>query len=150
MANFGQFGKAQGEALDFSFKFKGDELEKDPTSKYREIPEGEYPFTVKNYKFDTSQNGNDYVKVTMAVEYEGDEVYVSDTLTLTEKNLWKFATFFSAIGMWDEVKDVGVTESTWDKVIGKEGRFMNGHRVYNGKTQNQVKAYVKDLKPAVQ
>ncbi len=145
MADFGQFGDKFNIT---SFKFKGDEL--DPVSKYRVIPEGEYAFTVRDYKFGTTEKGDDKATLTLAVEYDDNEVYVSDTLTLKPSLLWKFGAFFSAIGMWEEVKATGVNEATWDKTIGKTGRFMNEHRVNGGKTYNQVKAYVKDLKPAVQ
>ncbi len=150
MGAFNKFGKPQ---LGFTFSFNGDELEKEPTSKYRPIPEGEHAFTVTNYSFETSNNsGNNYVRVTLSTEDDEGEVLISDNLVLTEKNKWKFAAFFSAIGMWegpDGVKAMGVREDTWDKTIGKTGRFVNGHRTYQGKVQNEVKSYVKVLKPAV-
>ena len=156
MADFKQFGKAQPEnqKLGFTFSFAGDELEKEPTSKYRVIPEGEHAFTVANYSFETSaKSGNNYVKVTLSVEEDDEgEVLISDNLVLTEKNRWKLAAFFSAIGMWegpDGVKAMGVREDTWDKAIGKAGCFINGHRQYEGKTRNEVKSYVKILKSAV-
>ena len=155
MADFKQFGKAQPEnkKLGFTFSFAGDELDKDPTSKYRAIPKGEHAFTVKNYSFETSpKSGNNYVKVTLSTEDDAGEVLVSDNLVLTEKNRRQLAAFFSAIGMWegpDGVKAMGVREDTWDKAIGKTGRFINGHRQYEGETQNEVKRYVKVLKPAV-
>lgn len=156
MADFKRFGKAQpkNQKLGFTFSFAGDELEKEPTSKYRVIPEGEHAFTVANYSFETSaKSGNNYVKVTLSVEEDDEgEVLVSDNLVLTEKNKWTLAAFFSAIGMWegpDGVKAMGVREDTWDKAIGKAGCFINGHQQYEGETRNEVKSYVKILKSAV-
>ncbi len=147
-ANFEKFGK-----LGFCFKFKGDELDREPPTKYRLLSEGEHAFTVVDYSFETSNNsGNNYVKVTMAVEDEDGEAWINDNFVCTEANMWKFATFFSAIGMWegpDGVKARGMEEDTWDKAIGKTGRLINKHCMYNEKPRNEVKGYVKVLKPAV-
>ncbi len=151
MADFTKFTKTG-----FSFKFKGDELDKEPVSKYRLIPEGEHDFTVKDYKFGTTQKGDDKVSLTLLVDDVPDEngndqeIYVGDDLTIREDLLPMSAAFFSAIGMWEEVKRDGVTESTWDKTIGKTGSFVTKHDTFNGKTKNKVRYYIKKLKPAVQ
>lgn len=156
MGAFNKFGKPQpeGEKLGFTFSFNGDELDKEPTSKYRPISKGEHPFTVSNLTFGVSKKGNNQVVVTLSTEDDKGEVLITDYLVLTdaEQSVVKIATFFSSIGMWegpDGVKAMGVREDTWDKAIGKTGHFINRHEEFNGETRNKVSRYVKTLKPAV-
>lgn len=144
MADFGKFGKAQIENknLDFTFSFDGDEFDCLQPSKYRLIPEGKYAFTVVGMEKDVTRNGANMLRVTLSIDLDEGEVRVADNLVLTAKAKWKIATFFAAIGMWDEVKDHGVQADTWEKCIGKTGEFVNSHREHDGKKYNQVARYV--------
>ncbi len=121
----------------------------DAPSKFRALPDGEYTFTVKNYKIETASTGTKYVKVTLSVEDENGEVYVSDKLYLSKGASWKLSAFFSSINMWNDVREKKFSMSFFDMAIGKEGRFELTHHVYNGKTYNDVESYRKILPAAV-
>ncbi len=155
MADFGKFGKAQTENknLDFAFVFDGDEFDRPQQSKYRLIPEGKYAFTIADMEKDVTRSGSNMLRVTLSIDLDEGEARVTDNLVLTAKAKWKIATFFAAIGMWDEVKDHGVQVDTWEKCIGKTGEFVNSHREHDGKKYNQVARYVtadiSDNAPAV-
>lgn len=150
MADFSRFGTPSNNGdLGFEFTFDGDELDRPQQSKYRLIPEGEYAFTVSNVEPETSSKGSNMMKVTLSIELEEGEARVTDNLVLTQKAKWKVAAFFAAIGMWDEVKAYGVKQDTWDKCIGKAGKFINSHRKYEGKEFNQVERYLTPNTPAV-
>ncbi len=147
MANFAQqFGnnnQANDENLGYEFRFDGDELEQaGRPSLYRAIPEGEYDFTVDDLQFRQSKNGNDYVMVTLSIERPDGEVRVSDNLVCTVKGKWKIAAYMAAIGQWENVKKMGLTQDFWTMTVGNVGRCKIKNEEYNGKIKNRVESYI--------
>ena len=149
-ANFAQFGTAKPETetakIDgYNIQFTGHELDGDGERKsfYREIPEGDYDFTVYDLEFTESKKGSPMIKVVLQVQAADGEARLTDYLVLTENTTWKPASFLSAVGLWEEAKVNGTSQSLWKKAMKKTGRLTVSHELFNGKNTNRVKTYIK-------
>lgn len=149
-ANFAQFGTAKPETetakIDgYNIQFTGHELDGDGERKslYREIPEGDYDFTVFDLEFTESKKGTRMIKVILQVQAADGEARLTDYLVLSEGATWKAATFLSAVGLWEEAKVKGTPQELWEKSVNKTGRLTVSHEEFNGKNQNRIKAYIK-------
>lgn len=149
---FDKFGEARPEEQTDkkTFILTEEDFERTGPDLYRLLPKGEYEFTVKDWKFAVANTGSEYVKVTLCVEDDDGEVRISDSLYFTRKSAWKIGNFFKSINMRKEMTGCDLYDDTnWEKILGKTGRFVNGHRENNGKQYNEVKSYVIPLVPAV-
>ena len=145
---FDKFGTAvpETENTGFNMTFTDEDLEGgERRSLYREVPEGEYDFTVYDLEFKQSKKGDDYVYITLSIMApDGGEARVSDNLMCTKAAKWKLATFFKSIGMWEEVKKTGTNMAVWQSTVDKKmkGRIFVFHDEWNGKVCNRVRAYI--------
>lgn len=115
-------------------------------SRFAPIPEGTYTFTVLDCKTDyTKKDGTPMKKVIMQVIYEGNKIWINDYLVMADNQMWKTGRFFASIGLWDALEAnglEGVDDPMWTTAISMEGKFEIEHELYQGKTQNKIKAYV--------
>lgn len=155
-ANFTQFGTAVADKeassqFDKPIEWEAKLTDEDDTSRpslFRLLPEGEYEFTVENTEPGETKTGKRKMTVQLIIDNPDGQgkARVDDGLILTEKAKWKLCTFWKAIGMWETAKTEGMK---WKKALGKKGRLKLEQREYNGKTFNNVKAYVMPSQPSV-
>jgi len=85
------------------------------------LEDGEYDFTVKDFKRAKARSGNNMAKLTLEVTDGKASTIITDHLVLTESMVWKLASFFGAIGL---VKKNDTFKMNWDNVMFKTGRCV--------------------------
>ena len=107
--------------------------------------EGNYEFTVINFKRDRSKkNGNNMAVIDIEVTDGEKTNTVRDWFVLTNKNIWKIANFFRSIGL---KKHGEKTKMKWKESVGMSGmctlivdeRVSDKGRPYK---VNQIKSYL--------
>jgi flagellar biosynthesis GTPase FlhF len=101
------------------------------------IPEGDYRFEVKEATRETSQAGNDMVKLTFAVSeagpYKGRQQWMY--CTLGAESLWKFRMVLEALGF--EVPD-GPMDVDLNELVGAELMGSVIHEDYQGEVRSRI------------
>jgi hypothetical protein len=108
------------------------------------LPEGEYQFRVKEFTREQF-NGSEKMppcncaNITLAIDYNGDEVLVNKKLYLLSTNGQLFA-FFRSIG--SPLLPNGNVRMNWQTVPGATGSVLISHRKYNNNEYNNVKQFI--------
>lgn len=143
IAGFAAMGK---EVMDWDAKLV--EEESGGQSLFRLLPEGEYDFEIEDLEKQYAKSGAPMILLKLIILPEnGQKARVDDRLVLTPNSRWKLNQFFKAIGQFEDAVKNGMN---WDKAVYGKGRLILGHRTYDGKEYNQVKAYVIPSVPAVE
>lgn len=100
------------------------------------LEEGDYDFTVNEINKRVSSNQRNMLEVTLTVTDGEASTTVKDYLVITQKALWKVASFLRAIGL--KKHGQGVSLSVIDKALGKTGRC---HLIVDEYTNNDGKTY---------
>ena len=113
------------------------------------LPEGDYVFKVVSFERGRFQGGDkipacNEAVLTLAVEYNGGTVNITDRLKLHKSLEWKLAAFFRSIG---QKKHGERLVMDWTKVPGADGRAHIKPRKYkdsNGeeKEANNITKYL--------
>ena len=102
------------------------------------LPEGIYPFEVKNAKEKLSANGNEMIELQLSIE--GSSVVVYDNLVFTPKSTWKIDDFRCATG---EVLTPGLqVDFTAMDCLGKSGKVQLVMEDFDGRSRNKVSQYI--------
>lgn len=146
--NFEKFGtvKAEDQKLDWNSRLEDVPEDSDGLSFFRPIPEGEYEFMVDDLEYQTSKSGAPMILLKLIIPQPEKSVRVNDRLVLTKNAQWKLVQFWKSIGRFAEAQTKGMD---WDHLPDAKGRLIISHRLYNGKTYNEVKRYVIPSAPAV-
>lgn len=148
VADFEKMGNVEQENKVLDWDTKLEDIPEDDHSLFRVVPEGDYDFEVDEILKQYSKSNLPMVLVQLIIfPVEGNKVRVDDRIVLTEKMRWKLNQFFKSIGQFEEAQKTGMN---WDKVVHGKGRLTITHRTYDGKTYNQVKAYIVPAQAAVQ
>jgi hypothetical protein len=105
------------------------------------LPDGVYPFYVKNAKLSTSQQGNEKIELTLQVN---GTFTVYDNLTFTENSGWKIDQFRIATG---EVLGAAGSDASIEAedCIQRRGEVDIGNDEFpkgSGRTRNVVAGYI--------
>jgi hypothetical protein len=103
------------------------------------VPEGEYDFTVKNAKEETSKKGNEMIVLTLQIK---DGPIVVDNLVFDDegKAIWKIDEFRIATG--EVINSTEEVEFTSDQCLGRTGRCSLYVDDYEGRKRNKVEHYL--------
>lgn len=154
--SFSQFGEARPEAgtpvepAEHKRRYSFSEKDLQEPSHYQLIPEGDYDFTVYSCQATRSTSKDEpMVRIILAIDYEGNQIWVEDNILTKENMMWKIGRFFASIGLRDSLfangmgfGEDGTNDPIWQTAVGAQGRFRNKHHTYNGKTKNRVATYI--------
>lgn len=115
-----------------------------PESKTFTVPAGDYTLRVLEAKEDTSKNGNDMIKLSLAVVKEDGTsgVRLFDYLVFTDASRWKIDSFLMAAGKHPgEGKSLDLDT---DAMIGWECEATLAIDKHEGKESNKIAAYLSD------
>lgn len=80
---------------------------------------GNYQFTVKSYeRGKTKESGNNMVTVELEVTDGKKKSTIKDWIVLTNKTMWKIASFFRSIGLKKRGENI---KMNWKESVGKSG-----------------------------
>lgn len=124
-------------------------------SEFVDIPDGEYPFIIKNVERDYYTGNSQaieancpYLIITYAVKLgDGQEGEIKDRLYLQDKFLWKVATLMRAIGVQPDANGHYVPNIATEFLTGKTGHLQTEKSTYTGTdgkshTSYNVKRYI--------
>jgi hypothetical protein len=112
---------------------------------FSRCPEGIHTMKLVELTEATSQGGDDMLKVVFEVisgENKGCRVF--DNFVMTDKALWKFKQYLTAV----KVKCDGKVAIDLDKLVGKVCDVSVYHEEYNGQLRAKVQEYTKLVKNA--
>lgn len=113
------------------------------------LPEGIYPFLVKDIVESTSSKGNAMLEILLSfIDTNGGERNIKDYLTATDQMIFKLKHFCDAIGLAEDYAKGSVITQ---KCIGRSGKASIGTQKGNAKPdgtgyypdKNNVKDYIK-------
>lgn len=109
------------------------------------FPEGDYDFTVVNFKRDRAkESGNNMAVLDLEVTDGKKKTVIKDWLVLTNKTKWKIASFFRSVGLKKHGENI---KMKWKESVGTSGRCTLSveERVSdkgNAYKVNQIKSYL--------
>lgn len=109
------------------------------------FPEGDYDFTVKNFKRDRAkESGNNMAVLELEVTDGKKKAIVKDWIVLTTNMKWKIANFFRSVGLKKHGENI---KMKWKESIGTTGRCtlsVDTRTSKNGNDYevNQIKSYL--------
>ena len=101
------------------------------------VPEGEYDFTVKNAKEETSSKGNEMIVLTLQIK---DGPVVVDNLVFTEGAIWKIDEFRVATG--EVINTTEEVSFEADDCLGRSGRCSVYVDTFDGRDRNKIEHYL--------
>jgi hypothetical protein len=107
------------------------------------MPEGDYPFVVKNAKPSHSVKDPETETIELELSIDSGSGRVWDTLTFSEKAAFKIDEFRESIG--ETVTPGETVDIEPDELVGASGRAHIYVDSYNGKEKNKVKEYLAPL-----
>ena len=132
----------ENELLDWDSEISSD------SGEYIVLPEGDYPFTVKDVQR-SSFKGSDKippcnkVSVNLVIDTEDGKAYCTDNFYLVKKVEWKISAFFRAIGMKRKGEKV---KMDWPGTVGNKGMAHFKPEKWKGdnsdRTSNRVDYYI--------
>lgn len=121
--------------------------EADTGGGYVTLTPGIYAFTINNdiekEEFSGSAKMPACWKVNVVLDVDGrsqGKAKVFSNFFMTQKQAWKVKQFFISLGLIKP--DTKEFRPPWDQIIGRQGVVEISNREYNGKTYNDVKAYL--------
>lgn len=106
---------------------------------------GDYDFTVKSFERGIAkESGNNMAILELEITDGERKAIVKDWIVLTNKTIWKIASFFRSIGMKKKGKNF---TTKWKETVGKTGRCtltQEDKESQKGKTYkiNKIDAYL--------
>lgn len=80
---------------------------------------GDYDFKVVKFERGISSNGNNQAILDIEITDGEHKAIIKDWITLTNRTIWKIASFFRSIGL---KKHGEKTKMRWKESVGKTGR----------------------------
>lgn len=114
------------------------------------LPEGDYDFTVTDFKRER-HNGSEKLPpcnkavLTLTVKTADGDAYINHNLFLHSRTEGMVSSFFVGIG---QKKHGEPLKMDWNKVRGSKGRAKIGVRTYENKQYNEVKRFYDPAKAA--
>lgn len=134
--------------MSFSFSPKSDS-EIEAIQNRALLPDGMYPFVVKEYEQKISKSGNEMLQVRLAImDKDGSQRNLTDYLVATDQMMFKLKHFCETIGFEKEYEKGNFEPS---KCIGRSGKALIGIQKGSAKQdgtgsypdKNSIKDYVK-------